>query len=92
MSPFATKPHALLVVENETVPHDRRVRNQARAARDNGYDVTVIYQQRSKRPTPKFEVLDGITMHRFSMPFGKNTRNKRSVFWAGGGKGVSFQG
>lgn len=65
-----TKPHALLVVENETVPHDRRVWNQARAARDNGYDVTVICPERPKRPAPRFEVLDGIEIHRFSMPFG----------------------
>ncbi len=65
-----SKPHALLVVENETVPHDRRVWNQARAARDNGYDVTVICPERPKRPAPRFEVLDGIEIHRFKMPFG----------------------
>lgn len=63
-------PHALLVVENETVPHDRRVWNQARSAQRNGYHVSVICPQRKKRKAPKRETIDGVDIYRFSMPFG----------------------
>ncbi len=63
------RPHALLVVENETVPHDRRVWNQARSAQRNGYDVTVICPQGRKKQ-PRRETIEGVDIVRFSMPFG----------------------
>ncbi len=67
--PLTSRRHVLLVVENETVPHDRRVWNQARSAKRNGYDVTVICPQGRKKQARR-ETLDGIDIIRFSMPFG----------------------
>ncbi|MEM7321527.1 MAG: glycosyltransferase family 4 protein [Actinomycetota bacterium] len=71
MSEQDTKPHALLVVENCSVPADRRVWNQARAARDGGYDVTVISPVGIKAgDVQRRETRDGINICRFPMPFG----------------------
>ncbi|MFN3217767.1 MAG: glycosyltransferase family 4 protein [Acidimicrobiales bacterium] len=69
------RPHALLVVENAPVPHDRRVWNQARALRDAGHDVTIISPASEKlQATERREVLDGIDVYRFPMPFGGRRR------------------
>ncbi len=63
--------HALLVVENAPVPHDRRVWNEARALVDDGYDVTIISPADSRaKESPRFEQLDGVDIYRFRMPFG----------------------
>lgn len=57
----------LIIVENLTVPLDRRVWQEATALRDAGYTVSVIcptggaYQQR-------YELLDGIHVFRHPMP------------------------
>lgn len=65
------RPHVLLVVENAPVPHDRRVWNQGRALQRNGYDVTIISPKNEKMNlTRTSEVLEGVTIRRFAMPFG----------------------
>lgn len=70
------RPHTLLVVENAPVPHDRRVWNQARALRDAGHDVTIISPASEKlQATKRREVLDGIDVYRFPMPFGGRRRS-----------------
>ncbi len=63
--------HALLVVENCPVPHDRRVWNQARSLVTEGYDVTVISpsSDRHGQDTVR-ERRDGVDIIRFPMPFG----------------------
>jgi glycosyltransferase involved in cell wall biosynthesis len=57
------KPHLLFIVENNSVPFDLRVWNEARAAKEFGYDVTVICpadaRKRDRRP-----VIDGIRICR----------------------------
>ncbi len=60
--------HALLVVENAPVPHDRRVWNEARALVEQGFDVSVIAPAGTDQASK--QVLEGVTIHRFSMPFG----------------------
>lgn len=74
--------HLLLVVENEEVPHDRRVWNQARAGVRNGFDVTVICPR--NRKGSKTEIRDGVRIRRFSMPFGgpKKTDFILEYVWA----------
>lgn len=71
MSDSNRKPHALLVVENCSVPADRRVWNQARAAVAGGYDVTVISPVGKKAGDIKREEhREGVDIVRFPMPFG----------------------
>lgn len=61
-----TSRRALIVVENDTVPRDRRVWQQALSLKAAGWDVTVL--------APRFgddqdlaEQLDGIEIHRFGL-------------------------
>ncbi len=71
MSAAHRRPHALLVVENAPVPHDRRVWNEARAVAELGYDVTVISPASKKMGLSlRRELRDGIEILRFPMPFG----------------------
>ncbi len=63
--------HALLVVENAPVPHDRRVWNQARSLAERGYEVSIISpSDKRSADRPSFERLEGIDIYRFKMPFG----------------------
>jgi glycosyltransferase involved in cell wall biosynthesis len=57
------RPHILFIVENNSVPFDLRVWNEARAAKAFGYDVTVIcpLDARAKDLHP---VIDGIRIYR----------------------------
>ena len=58
----------LIIVENLTVPLDRRVWTEARALRDAGYTVSVICPKMGLY-TKKYEVLEGIHIFRHPMPF-----------------------
>lgn len=57
---------ALLVVENESVPHDRRVLLEARTLVEAGWDVTVICPRKPDQ-APARERLDGIDVIRFDL-------------------------
>ena len=71
VSDLSRRPHALLVVENCSVPLDRRVWNQARAAVAGGYDVTVISPIGEKAgDVARREFREGVEIRRFPMPFG----------------------
>lgn len=62
-----TKNRILIIVENHTVPFDRRVWREACSLWDNGYDVTVLCPKR--KGTPKgYEVLNGIRVYRHPSP------------------------
>lgn len=61
--PRADAPHAAIIVENMTVPPDRRVWQQARALRDEGWRVSVI-TPRLGGLTARRETIDGIDIHR----------------------------
>ncbi len=58
----------LIIVENLTVPLDRRVWQEARTLRDNGYTVSVICPV-GGRYTQSYEMLEGIHIFRHPMPF-----------------------
>ena len=62
-----SKNRILIIVENQTVPFDRRVWREACSLRDNGYDVTVICPRRKSSPKG-FEVLDGVRIYRHPSP------------------------
>src|SRR4051812_37377986 len=58
---------ALILVENLSVPFDRRVWQECLALTGAGWDVHVICPQGSKRDTEPYAVLDGVTIHRFPL-------------------------
>ena len=58
----------LIIVENLTVPLDRRVWTEARALRDAGYTVSIICPKMGLYTQP-YEMLEGIHIFRHPMPF-----------------------
>jgi glycosyltransferase involved in cell wall biosynthesis len=58
----------LLLVENNTYPFDFRVRREALALRDAGYEVSVIAPRGASQPW--IEEVDGIRVYRFPAPPG----------------------
>ena len=58
---------ALIIVENLTLPLDRRVWQEATALRDAGYTVSVICPKGGPYQT-KYEHLDGIHIFRHPLP------------------------
>lgn len=62
-----TDPRVLLVVENFSVPSDRRVWQEATSLVRSGYDVTVICPRGTERDTAPYELLDGVAIHRFEL-------------------------
>lgn len=57
----------LIIVENLTVPLDRRVWQEAQSLRDAGYQVSVICPK-GGRYTAAYELLDGIHVFRHPLP------------------------
>src|SRR5215207_6645806 len=55
----------LIVVENLSVPTDRRVWKEAQALTRLGHSVTVVCPQGTKRDLDAHEQLDGIEIHRY---------------------------
>jgi glycosyltransferase involved in cell wall biosynthesis len=53
-----------IIVENLPVPLDRRVWSEARALRDAGYVVSVICPKGKNAHTARYEILEGIHIHR----------------------------
>ncbi len=63
-----SKPGVLIIVENLTVPLDRRVWQEATTLRDAGYTVSVVCPK-GGRYTAAYEQLDGIHVFRHPLPF-----------------------
>ena len=61
-------PGILIIVENLTVPLDRRVWQEARTLRDAGYRVSVVCPKGGKYTAP-YEILEGIHVFRHPLPF-----------------------
>jgi glycosyltransferase involved in cell wall biosynthesis len=59
--------HILFIVENNSVPFDRRVWHEACSARDFGYDVSVICPA-DKRSHDRRKLIDGIGVYRHPSP------------------------
>lgn len=62
----------LIVVENLTVPLDRRVWQEARSLKDAGYNVSVVCPKGGTY-RKSYEVLEGIHVFRHPMPFEGDT-------------------
>ncbi len=59
-----TKPkHILMIVENNTLPYDRRVWHEALAAREFGYRVSAICPF-DRKISSKESVIDGVRIYR----------------------------
>ncbi len=58
---------ALILVENLSVPFDRRVWQESTALRDAGWDVQVICPAGITRDTEPRAEIDGITIHRYPL-------------------------
>jgi glycosyltransferase involved in cell wall biosynthesis len=58
----------LLLVENVSVPTDRRVWPECLSLHGAGYDVTVVSPQGDTRDRELFEVRAGIEIYRYSLP------------------------
>lgn len=58
---------ALILVENLSVPFDRRVWQESTTLRDAGWEVHVICPQGTKRDTEPYVELDGVRIHRYPL-------------------------
>lgn len=67
MEGCVSKPGVLIIVENLTVPLDRRVWQEATTLRDAGYTVSVVCPK-GARYTAAYELLDGIHVFRHPLP------------------------
>lgn len=58
---------ALILVENLSVPFDRRVWQECTTLRDAGWEVHVICPRGEKRDTEPEAVIDGVRIHRYPL-------------------------
>ncbi|MFF5986221.1 glycosyltransferase family 4 protein [Prauserella flavalba] len=58
---------ALILVENLSVPFDRRVWQECTTLRDAGWEVHVICPQGTKRDAEREAVVDGVRIHRYPL-------------------------
>jgi glycosyltransferase involved in cell wall biosynthesis len=66
---MSNRKHILFIVENNQFPGDMRVSNEARAALEYGFEVSVIAPHRPKKRGKNVEVIEGINVYRHPMPF-----------------------
>src|SRR5581483_12398581 len=59
--------NVLVLVENLSVPFDRRVWQECEALRDGGYGVSVVCPRGSGRDEAEFERLKGVEIHRYPL-------------------------
>ena len=57
----------LILVENLSVPFDRRVWQESRALVEAGHDVTVICPRGAKRDTEAYAIIEGVEIHRYAL-------------------------
>ena len=80
------KPSVLIIVENLTLPLDRRVWQEAKTLRDAGYTVSVICPRGGKY-TASYELMDGIHIFRHPLPIeadgplGYAVEYSTALFW-----------
>lgn len=77
----------LIIVENQSVPRDIRVWNEARSLRDSGYEVTVLCPRGKGDEKRGYQRLDGVHIYRHPMPregdsaFGHLVEYGSALFW-----------
>jgi glycosyltransferase involved in cell wall biosynthesis len=59
--------HALILVENLSVPFDRRVWQESLALRAAGWQVSVICPQGTKRDTETYAEIEGVRIYRYPL-------------------------
>jgi glycosyltransferase involved in cell wall biosynthesis len=62
------KKKVLIIEENSTVPHDRRVWREALALERGGYQVSVLCPRGTGRDARGYEFLEGVHIYRHPMP------------------------
>lgn len=67
MSEFLGR-RVLMIVENNSIPFDKRVWREAKTLKDNGFNVATICPK-GKEHKKKYEVIDGIEIHRYNAKF-----------------------
>ena len=67
MSAGSPGPRVLVLVENLSVPFDRRVWQECRALTEAGYRVEVICPRGTKRDTEAFAEIEGVRIHRYPL-------------------------
>ena len=60
-------PRVLVIVENLSVPFDRRVWQESQALSEAGYEVTVICPRGTARDTDPHSVIEGIHIYRYPL-------------------------
>ncbi|MBA3433788.1 MAG: glycosyltransferase family 4 protein [Actinobacteria bacterium] len=63
----ASPGRTLVLVENLSVPFDRRVWQEARSLREAGWAVSVICPQGRQQDTELYAVVDGVEIHRYPL-------------------------
>lgn len=58
----------LILVENLSVPFDRRVWQESRALTEAGYRVVVVCPRGATRDTEPYAEIDGVQIHRYTLP------------------------
>ncbi|HWH14896.1 MAG TPA: glycosyltransferase family 4 protein [Miltoncostaeaceae bacterium] len=66
-TPAGRPPRVLILVENLSVPFDRRVWQESRALVEAGYRVEVICPRGTKRDTEAFAEIEGVRIHRYPL-------------------------
>jgi glycosyltransferase involved in cell wall biosynthesis len=67
-------PGVLLLVENHSVPADRRVWGEAQTLRRAGYRVSIISPRGRFQDTEPYEAREGVAIHRFTLRFEGNSK------------------
>src|ERR1051326_2927431 len=65
---MASAGRILILVENLSVPFDRRVWLEATTLKRAGYGVSVICPRGKKCDTASYEEIEGIRIHRYTLP------------------------
>src|SRR3954447_21259670 len=65
----ARTPRVLILVENLSVPRDKRVWPECLTLRDSGFEVVVVCPQGEPNDTASFERVDGVEIHRYPARF-----------------------
>jgi glycosyltransferase involved in cell wall biosynthesis len=64
----------LMLIENGSFPLDRRMRHLAETLVDAGYKVSVICPKGEERDCAGYEVVDGVNVYRYAIPFHASRR------------------
>lgn len=67
--------HIVFIVENLSVPFDRRVWREAKSLHSAGYKVSVICPVGYSQDREYFSNHDGINIYRYNLPYVQNTRS-----------------